>query len=660
MRYINKIRTIPFLLFLFLFNLTSYSQKDSITQLLQDVKDASCYDSASVFNAGKKVLSKIDNDGESELKAEVYIYYGNHFFYTRKLEKAKHYFELALEQANKSNSLHFSILAKIRLAYIKSENEDYKNIEDELMELVRSAKEANDLENIAEIINMRAILHERNGDPKTTAQLYLEGLSLSKTHKLEYYEATFHNNLGLLKYSLGDIENALLDFSEVIRISKKTNNKRLLSHAQLNMCLVLISQKNYKEAHELFAEVIQYASANQHPLELSSAYANLGNAYVQNNNFITGVQYIDSAIQVLEKFQFKSELIQAYLGKSNVEFELNHFDKAIKALENSKSLMEKHKSYESLPDYFFIYYKIYEKKKDYQKALKYHLLYTKSKEELQNKLNNKALEELQLKYNVQQKEIELEKEKTKSVELEKEHQEEVFIRWIMLGSLFIVIFLIVVIVYNRYYRAVRKQQAQFSRQLITDTEEERSRIAKDLHDDIGQSLSILKSKFTNKNQFENSDIISKEIERVIDQTRQISRNLFPSYLEKIGLNRAIAGLAESVQNNNKIECSFEVCKNTDKIPSETATHVFRIIQECLNNTIKHSKASALKIIISNKDEANFELIYMDNGNWKNTNLKDPGVGLLSIKERSKIIKGNLEIDENNNKGFKLNLKFKIY
>jgi signal transduction histidine kinase len=346
------------------------------------------------------------------------------------------------------------------------------------------------------------------------------------------------------------------------------------------------------------------------------------------------------------------------LGRSNVELELSNFTESEKALMHADTIIRKNKVSESIPDYYYLYYLMYNKKKEYKKALDYHLLYTKAKEEVQLKLNTKALEELQLKYNVQQKEIDLEKEKTKSVLLEKSHQEEVYLRWILLSVAFIAIILVAVVFYLRYYKAIREQQAQFSRQLITNTEAERSRIAKDLHDDIGQSLSILKSKFTNKNQFENSDIISKEIERVIDQTRQISRNLFPSYLEKIGLKSAIAGLAEGVQNNNKIECSFEVADAAEKIPSETATHVYRIIQECLNNTIKHSKASALKISLT-FDENVFILQYMDNGEWKKTSLKDPGVGLLSIKERAKIIKGNLQIDENEIKGFKLTLKFNI-
>lgn len=625
---------------------------------LQNVKEASYYDSVSVFSEGNKALKLANAGNLAETKAEVFIYYGNHFYYTRNLDRAKFYFEMALVEAEEANSSHFIILAKIRLAYIQIESEDFKNIEKELFLLAHEAEEQNDFENVAEILNMRGIYHEREGDPKTTANLYLEGLNLAKKHNLEYYQATFHNNLGLLKFNIASPESALPDFSEVIRIAKKINNKRLLSHAQLNVCLVLISQKNYKDAHDLFAEVIRYASQNKHPLELASAYANLGGAYVQNKDFNKGLLYIDSAIYVLKKFDFKSELVRAYLGRSNVELEFNNYAEAEKALMHADTIIRKSKISESIPDYYYMYYLMYKKKKEYKKALDFQLLYTKAKEETQLKLNTKALEELQLKYNVQQKEIDLEKEKTKSVLLEKSHQEEIYLRWILLSVALVAIILIVVIFYLRYYKAIREQQAQFSRQLITNTEEERSRIAKDLHDDIGQSLSILKSKFTNKNQFENSEIISKEIERVIDQTRQISRNLFPSYLEKIGLKRAIAGLAEGVQNNNKIECSFEVAEAAEKIPSEFATHVYRIIQECLTNTIKHSEASALKISLT-FDGNTFMLQFMDNGNWEKTYLKDPGVGLLSIKERAKIIKGNLQIDENEIKGFKLTLKFII-
>ena len=636
----------------------SRAQSDSLVRkLLENVRDASYYDSLKVFSAGKKVLEAGKDYNQHAILSELNIYYGNHFFYTINYLRAQYYYELALKEAQLAKSSHLSVLARLRLTYIESETEPLEQIEKKIRLLEKEAKANNDFENQAEILNMYGVLNNDAGKSDAAARYYVEGLNLAKTKNLPYYEATFHNNLGLIKYVLDEIDNALLDFSEVIKISKKINNKRLQSHAKLNMCLILLAKENYKEAHELFAEVIEYASANHHPLELASAYSNLGAAYVQNKNPKLGLQYADSSIHVLEKYGLKNEMVEAYLGKSQIEIELNKFKDAEKTLDIPHQLIVKSKNKEQESQYYLAVYELYNRQKNYKKALENYLLYTTTAKELESKLNSKALEELQLKYSVQAKEIELEKEKTKSLMLEKSNQEERFIKWITIGASLILLILVSMLLYNRYIRSIREQQAAFSRELIKNSEAERSRLAKDLHDDIGQSLSILKSKFTNKNQFENTEIISKEIERVIDQTREISRNLYPSYLEKIGLERAIAGLTESVQTNYQIECSYDIT-GADRIPMATATHIYRILQECVNNTIKHSKATALKISIEhNKNE--YVLNYLDNGNWKKGNIKESGIGLLSIKERAKIIGGNLSIDENDIKGFKLTLKFDL-
>jgi len=643
---------------LFALTLKLNAQNDSlIKKLMNGVRDASYYDSIKVFKAGAEVLKVGKDFNQHELLSELNIYYGNHFFYTINYARAKHYYELALKEAQLAKSSHLSVLARLRLTYIESETEPLEQIEKKIRKLEKEAIASGDVENQAEILNMFGVLNNDAGKSDAAARYYVEGLNLAKTKNLPYYEATFHNNLGLIKYVLNDIDNALLDFSEVIKISKKINNKRLQSHAKLNMCLILLAKENYKEAHELFAEVIEYASANHHPLELASAYANLGAAYVQNKNPRLGLQYADSAIHVLEKFDLKNEMTEALLGKSQIEIELAKFNDAEKTLNRAHQLILKSKNKEQESQYYLAVYELYNRQKNYKKALENYLLYTSSEKELESKLNSKALEELQLKYNVQATEIELEKEKTKSVLLEKSNQEERFIRWITIGAALLLVILVSMLLYNRYIRSVREQQAAFSRELIKNSEAERSRLAKDLHDDIGQSLSILKSKFTNKNQFENTDIISKEIERVIDQTREISRNLYPSYLEKIGLERAIAGITESVQTNYHIECSYDIT-GADRIPMATATHIYRILQECINNTIKHSGATALKISIEHSKNE-YILNYMDNGNWKKGNIKESGIGLLSIKERAKIIGGNLTIDENDTKGFKLTLKFDL-
>ena len=207
----------------------------------------------------------------------------------------------------------------------------------------------------------------------------------------------------------------------------------------------------------------------------------------------------------------------------------------------------------------------------------------------------------------------------------------------------------------KYSVKLREKQALFSRQLIENIEQDRLRISMDLHDDIGQSLSMIKSKISHTKCNQEDKVLETELSRVIEQTREISRNLYPSYLEKIGLVRSIARLMENVQNASKLECSFEVSDKVDTLPIGTKTHLYRILQECTNNTIKHANASALKISISEKNDE-FLLIYQDNGIGLTTKQKN-GLGLLSIKERAKIINGTVSFEDKLNKSFKLTLKF---
>lgn len=285
-------------------------------------------------------------------------------------------------------------------------------------------------------------------------------------------------------------------------------------------------------------------------------------------------------------------------------------------------------------------------------------MYTHIKDSIRNGFSTKAVEELQLKYNVQKKEIELEKEKSRSLLLEKSNEKERFMKWIIFFSGLILVISIGVVAFVIYNRKMREKQTYFSKQLIIQTEEERSRIARDLHDDIGQSLSILKTGlFKTESKKTIDQKMELEIERIIDQTRQISRALYPSYIEKIGLTPSIAMLAENIQKNKNIEFSFDIHEKTEELPVATKTHLFRILQECVSNTLKHSGASALKIIIEvmNND---FVMTYIDNGNWIQQNKTVNGMGLLSIKERIKIIDGIGAVEQNQPKGFKLTVKFK--
>lgn len=632
---------------------------DSLKILLVKVKEATYFDSIRLFTEGEKTLKFAQkNNLESQALPQLNIYYGNYFFYHREMDVASRYFSEALRQAQGNNLQSTARLAKIRLLYVDDAYGFTQNIMSELNDLLAECIKVGDTENEFEIYNFMGIINEESGNFKKAAEFYIKGLSKAELKKNEYFQATFLNNLGILKYYLGELEKALGDFNRGIGIAIRINNQRLLSHIKMNRCLVFVAQKQFTEANTSFNEVITYANSNKLPLELASSYLNLSSAYLRREEYAMGIAYVDTAMQVFKKYNFKREYYRSVLNKCNILLEYGKPAEAEALLKKDYDAILATKTPENIEELQYVMYQLKLKQKKYKEAMESYAVYTKIKDSLRNGFNTKAVEELQVKYNVQKKEIELEKEKSKSLTLEKSNQKERFLKWLVFFAGLILVITIGVVAFALYNKKMREKQAYFSKQLIIQAEEERSRIARDLHDDIGQSLSILKSGlFMTEAKKDSDKKMEMEIERIIDQTRQISRALYPSYIEKIGLTPSIAMLAENIQKNKNIEFSFDISEKTEELDVAVKTHLFRILQECISNTLKHASATALKIMIE-EGGGEFVLTYVDNGNWVSQSKTVKGMGLLSIKERVKIIGGTASFEQNQPKGFKLTVKFK--
>jgi tetratricopeptide (TPR) repeat protein len=636
----------------FLFtNLCFSQQKTEIKRLLLEVKDASYFDSTLMFNKGQEAILK---SPINETKAEVHIYYGSYFFYTHRLDKAIEYFKLSRKEAEKAKSKHFANLSKIRLSYIQFEKGNKIKAEKLLTDLLNIARLEKDYNNILELYNLIGIIKESKNDLKAAAELYYQGLTLSEEKKLDYYPGVFKNNLGLIKLASGQTANALIDFNEGLKLAERENNKRLANHLKMNICLAYIIDKKFDKAKLMFEDVITYTKRNNLPRELSNIYANIGSSLIGNKEYKTASGYYDSAIVILKKNNLQNELTHAYLGKATILIETNEIKEAETIINLAIESNNKTNNMEAKSGVYYLLYRINYIKKEYEKALESYVNFKSLTDSLNNNINNKVIEDLQYNYKVQQKEAELEKEKSKSILLEISNQKERNIKWLAIGLALIVLTITIIYYYNRYLRKIKEKQEQFSRLLILNIEEERKRISMDLHDDIGQSLSVIKSKVIN-NVKQNE--IEEDIARVINQTREISRNLYPSSLEKIGLIRSVASLMQDLQSLKELECSYDIDESILTLSISTQTNIYRIIQECVNNTIKHSGATGLKVSIKKVNEE-FVFTYLDNGIGIKSKRKADGIGLLSILERAKIINGNVEIDEKMEKGFKLILKFK--
>lgn len=201
-------------------------------------------------------------------------------------------------------------------------------------------------------------------------------------------------------------------------------------------------------------------------------------------------------------------------------------------------------------------------------------------------------------------------------------------------------------------RSHAAQQA-FTRQLISSQERERKRIAAELHDSLGQRLVVIKNLalMSLKNVIDEATgrqigEISSEASQALGEVKEISYNLRPYQLDRIGLTKAVDSLVKTIAAASHIAITAEIDKIDELFPKELEINFYRIVQEGLNNIVKHSEATEARVAVQR--EANrLQLTIWDNGRGFTpgaaTNQSDGGFGLPGIYERGQLLGGKTVI-----------------
>jgi len=207
-----------------------------------------------------------------------------------------------------------------------------------------------------------------------------------------------------------------------------------------------------------------------------------------------------------------------------------------------------------------------------------------------------------------------------------------------------------------------QNELQFlSEKLISSEEEQRKALAFELHDSIGQSIFAIKLGIENTLS-EHGDEMSvplknnllkevKKLRTAAEEVRHISVNLRPSMLDDLGLIPTLSWLVRDMQQlrpSLSITISLEVVESD--IPENLKVVVFRIVQEALTNIVKHSDANVATISIIKKDGLYLQIKDDGKGFQKEKNTKRGGLGLHSMRERTKLSEGNMSVNSELNKG----------
>jgi signal transduction histidine kinase/ligand-binding sensor domain-containing protein len=197
----------------------------------------------------------------------------------------------------------------------------------------------------------------------------------------------------------------------------------------------------------------------------------------------------------------------------------------------------------------------------------------------------------------------------------------------------------------------KKTQAlveRFSRQLMASQEGERKRIAVELHDGLGQHLAVIKSlalvaaDSPTNGCAEQLEIITEQASQAIGEVRGISHNLRPIQLDRLGLTKAVRTMASRAFAGTNIEVTIQLDSLDYAFEKDVEIHFYRIVQECVNNILKHSDATRINVIATRNDKA-IHLTISDNGKGFLESASQTGgtagLGLTGIRERARLLNG---------------------
>nr|WP_282597831.1 sensor histidine kinase [Croceivirga thetidis] len=467
-------------------------------------------------------------------------------------------------------------------------------------------------------------------------------------------------NLAYSYLNAGLRDEALNYLNKAYSTSKKSNNTMVLGAAMVNLAEFYLKEEEFSKAKKYLKEADSLCQATNNIQSCYLVNVLWGYFNSEQKEFNKARKDFEMANQLAKEINNNYFLIESYglLGRNEL-LQKNYY-RANKNFKSFDSLYKKNPipslGVEFLKDWSRTEAALQNFNRSYELLNSYHAL----KDSFYMKEKREVLVNAEKKYEAEKKEREIaEQEVTiKEQELTLAKKQRQLALWGGLGGVLAI--LLTVSFWLNKERQKRKEQEITNlknqqeiirlESLVSGEEKERVRLAQDLHDGINGDLSVIKFKVDslnrkklNKSESETVENTLGMLDNAIDQVRRISHNLAPPSLQNFNLNEAITQHLGKIQLANKVTIDFQTFGEQPSFSVEQETAIYRIVQELLNNIVKHAEAT--ETLVQLNHTADFtELVIEDNGKGFDTKISKSGIGLQNIASRVAFLKGDLKIE----------------
>jgi signal transduction histidine kinase len=513
------------------------------------------------------------------------------------------------------------------------------------------------------------------------------------TEKDSIYIADTYLFRGQVFSGLGKFVEASEDFKNAYNIYKQRKDTEYMINAQEGE-IIMYSKNGFQEKaikqrkallRNLYENKLYLYLSGQH-YNLSLDYKKIARPDLRKAELEKALKYIDSSNYISQNYVFihsgfsemyslqKNRVKAAYhlniaeekfkeiskdnysklvllIARYNYQKELKEYKKALENAIELENILTEIGLEEELVQNNLRLSEIFTLLGDSKKAFSYYKTYSESKDSLFKQSKTNALLYYQTLYETERKEKDLIEKKGEIVLLE-QNNASIKKQYLYGGVALTMGFLLLFLFKNQRDLKLKKVlNEKYTQDLLQAQEEERKRVSKDLHDGIGQSLLLIKNKVV----LHRDEDTKKMVENAIEEVRAISRALHPFQLQEVGITKAVQNILRQFDETTDLFISTDIDSIDGLLQIHQEVNVYRIVQESLNNVLKHAKASAIKISVK-KMPASIELVIQDNGigfDFSERYNDFKSMGLKTLKERTRFLNGIMKINSQTNKGTKL-------
>ena len=568
---------------------------------------------------------------------------------------------------------------------------DYKNAISKTTEAIALLKKLNLESGLAACYNILALGYKNLGEYPKAMDSFMMCLSFAEANDNKMQEANAYQNIATLYVLQKDFTKATENLDRAANLYRELGNDDGVLTTLFNFANILKEQDKFDDARKHYKTVLGYREKEGNKAVIAYININLSQMLVEEERCEEAIVALKKTLTLLKALKFNSDIaiVLNDLGLCNSKLgrtkdAINYFQEALAIGETQSLLSYKSDIYKNLAQ-------LYQEADDYENALKYYQKGVTTVAEQNSLDKEKYVAKIQERYETQLKETRialLEKEqKLSDAELQKAEltlKRQRFVRNAFIGGFVLV--LITLIVLRLFYiqrlrvqKELNLQQEENAKQKINQMiqdhklsvieryqegqDEERARLARDIHDGIGSDLAGIKLAFEHYSEKHEDASQAKRIGEAIDNAcfdiRSLSHQLHPLSFSKIGFTSFLNDFVDQITNNTTLTIQTFIFpeEDIDKLPEDPLADAYRIVQELINNIIKHAQATEADVQLT-KHDAYLNIVVHDNGKGFKTNKKQ-GIGLRNIKERLQKVQGTLDIDSGSGNGTSITIDIPI-